>query len=57
MTIKELYEMAKRDGLENEELFVSIEYQEDYISGWNTYKITDYETIDNMVYLNHEFYE
>ena len=57
MTIKELYEWALKDNLENEQMFILVQVDCEYYCEWDTHIIDDAETIDNRVYLNHSYYE
>ena len=50
MTIKELYEQAKEDGLENEQMFI---WAKGEVFDWIEEEITGYEIIDNIVFLNY----
>lgn len=55
MTIKELYQWAKENNLENEQMYLLIQINDEYSSWWDTDIIDDVEVINNMVYLNHSY--
>ena len=55
MTIKELYQWAKENNLENEQMYLSIQVNNEYSCWWDTNIVDDVEVIDNIVYLNHSY--
>ena len=55
MTIKELYQWAKENNLENEQMYLSIQVNNEHSCWWDTNIVDDVEVIDNIVYLNHSY--
>ena len=56
MTGRELFEQLEKEGLADKPLFTLIEVVEEYSSWCDTDKITEWFTIDDEVFLGHEFY-
>lgn len=56
MTSRELFEQLEKEGLADKPLFTLVEVIDEYTSWYDTDEITEWFTIDNEVFLDHDFY-
>lgn len=56
MTARELFEQLEKVGFADKPLFTLVEVVDECSSWYDTDKITGWITINNEVFLNHDFY-